>query len=351
MVCFNYSQAQTIVSIKGNQFCINGKPTYEGRSWNGNKIEGLLMNSRMVQGIFDDLNPKTRDTFAYLDTNKWDAERNNKEFVAAMPVWKSYGLNSFSLNMQGGSPFGYGNFDFLNPGFKSDGGLDRNYMKRLDRILKRADELGMVVILGLFYFGQDQNLKDEAAIINATRNMVDWLFKKEYKNVIIEINNETSGKINEYNHQILLHQRVHELINLVKNTQKKGYRYLVGTSFPARIIPTKNVVDASDYVMFHGNAKRKIEDFRELIAKVKAVVSDRVMPIVINEDDNFDFDNPSSHFNTALENYISWGFFDYRKKGVSDLKEGFQTIPIDWEINSDNKKVFFNKLKKVTTGN
>jgi hypothetical protein len=138
---------------------------------------------------------------------------------------------------------------------------------------------------------------------------------------------------------------------VVKNTQKKGYRYLVGTSFPARIIPTKNVVDASDYVMFHGNAKRKIEDFRELIAKVKAVVSDRVMPIVINEDDNFDFDNPSSHFNTALENYISWGFFDYRKKGVSNLKEGFQTIPIDWGINSDNKKVFFNKLKKVTTGN
>ena len=50
-----YSQT-TQVEIKGNQFYINGKPTYEGRYWKGNKIEGLLMNSRMVQGVFDDLN-------------------------------------------------------------------------------------------------------------------------------------------------------------------------------------------------------------------------------------------------------------------------------------------------------
>jgi hypothetical protein len=42
---------KTLVEIKGNQFYINGKPTYEGHFWNGYKIEGLLMNSRMVQGF------------------------------------------------------------------------------------------------------------------------------------------------------------------------------------------------------------------------------------------------------------------------------------------------------------
>src|SRR5512136_2479284 len=47
---------QTTVSIRREQFFINGKPTYEGRQWRGLRIEGLLMNSRMVQGIFDDLN-------------------------------------------------------------------------------------------------------------------------------------------------------------------------------------------------------------------------------------------------------------------------------------------------------
>jgi hypothetical protein len=144
---------KTKVSITGNQFYINDKPSNEGRVWNGNKIEGLLFNSRIVQGVFDDLNVATRDTFAYTDTRKWDPERNNREFVAAMPHWKAYGLNAITVNMQGGSPFGYGNFDFYNPGFNADGSLNYAYMYRLENILKKADELEMVVILGLFYFG------------------------------------------------------------------------------------------------------------------------------------------------------------------------------------------------------
>ena len=50
-------KVRTTVAIDRDQFRINGKPTYEGRSYKGMKIEGLLLNSRMVQGIFDDLNP------------------------------------------------------------------------------------------------------------------------------------------------------------------------------------------------------------------------------------------------------------------------------------------------------
>src|SRR5687767_9286271 len=51
---------KTVVSIHGDAFHINGQPTYAGRTWQGKRIEGLLLNSRMVQGIFDDLNPMTR---------------------------------------------------------------------------------------------------------------------------------------------------------------------------------------------------------------------------------------------------------------------------------------------------
>ena len=42
---------KTTVNIEGEKFMINGEPTYKGRKWQGYKIEGLLMNSRMVQGI------------------------------------------------------------------------------------------------------------------------------------------------------------------------------------------------------------------------------------------------------------------------------------------------------------
>ena len=50
---------QTVVSIIGENFYINGQPTYAGRVWNGHRVEGLLLNTRMVQATFDDLNPTT----------------------------------------------------------------------------------------------------------------------------------------------------------------------------------------------------------------------------------------------------------------------------------------------------
>jgi hypothetical protein len=83
---------RTEVSIRGEQFLLNGKPTYAGRSYQGLKIEGLLMNVRAVQAIFDDLNPETRGRWAYPDTGIWDPERNTREFIAALPEWQEPAL-------------------------------------------------------------------------------------------------------------------------------------------------------------------------------------------------------------------------------------------------------------------
>jgi hypothetical protein len=47
----------TRVSIQGDAFHLNGRPTYDGRTYQSKKIEGLLLNARMVQGIFDDRHP------------------------------------------------------------------------------------------------------------------------------------------------------------------------------------------------------------------------------------------------------------------------------------------------------
>jgi hypothetical protein len=51
----------------------------------------------MVQGIFDDLNPETRSRWAYPDTKLWDPERNTREFLAAMPLWRDHGLLAFTI--------------------------------------------------------------------------------------------------------------------------------------------------------------------------------------------------------------------------------------------------------------
>ena len=333
----------TIVEIRGNQFYINGKPTYAGRYWNGHKVEGLLMNSRMVQGIFDDANPETRALFQYPDTKEWDADRNTNEFVTAMRDWQRYGLNAFTLNLQGGSPTGYGNKNWRNSAFDENGNLRKDYFKRLDRILKEADKLGMVVILGYFYFGQDEYLKDEEAVLHAVDNASEWLLKKGYRNVLVEVNNECD--IN-YDHPILQPERVHELILRVKQKKHKGHSLLASTSYGGGTIPKPNVVSVSDFVLLHGNGVDDPAQIMEMVAKTKNVEGYINQPIVFNEDDHYDFDKPVNNFVNAVKAYASWGFFDFRREGEK-FEEGYQSVPVDWGINSARKKAFFRKVKEI----
>jgi hypothetical protein len=335
---------QTVVSIKGDAFYINGQPTFKGRVWNNHKIEGLLPNSRMVQGIYDDQNPATQAQWAYPDTKKWDADRNTNEFVAAMPIWKQHGLLAVTLNLQGGSPQGYSKEQpWHNSAFNDDGSYNPYYMNRLKRILDKADELGMVVILGYFYFGQDERLKDEAAVINAVDNATEWLIDKGYRNVMVEINNECN--IN-YNHAILQPDRVHELILRVKKAGKKSQRLLVSTSYGGGAIPKENVVRASDFVLLHGNGVKDPKRIVEMVQQTRAVAGYRAMPVVFNEDDHFDFDQPMNNFVAATSAYASWGYFDYRMKDEG-FDEGFQSMPANWQISSARKRGFFGKLKEI----
>jgi hypothetical protein len=335
----------TEVSIRGDMFYINGKPTYAGRAWKGHKIEGLLFNSRMVQAIFDDLNPETVSLWAYPDTKKWDAERNTREFLAAMPSWRAHGLLGMTLNLQGGSPQGYSaKQPWHNSAFKEDGSLRPEYLQRLERVLDKADQLGMVVILGIFYFGQDERLKDEAAVLRGLDQAIDWVQGKGYRNVMIEVNNECNVR---YDHDVLKPQRVHELIERVKARERGGRRLLVSTSYGGGAIPSPAVVKAADFLLLHGNGQHKPELITQQIERTRQVPGYRKVPVLYNEDDHFDFDQPRYNMLAALEQYVSWGYFDFRMKGEG-FHEGFQSVPVDWAISSARKRGFFNKVKEMT---
>ena len=339
---------RTEVSITGEKFLLNGKPTYAGRVWDGVSIEGRLMNSRMVQGIFDDLNPETRSRWNYPDTGRWDADRNTREFIAAMPEWKRHGLLAFTLNLQGGSPEGYSaNQPWHNSALNADGSLRPEYMARAARILDRANALGMVVILGIFYFGQDQRVTDEAAVIRAVDATVDWLLARGDRHVLIEINNECNVK--KYEHDILKPERVHELIERARKREKSGRRLLVGTSYGGNRVPDDNVVKVSDFLLLHGNGVKDPARITEMVQQTRALPAWRPMPIVFNEDDHFDFDKPMNNFVAAVRAGASWGYFDYRMKGEGFV-EGYQSVPVDWGIHSARKRGFFTKLLEITGG-
>lgn len=348
------AQPKTIVTIQGEDFFINGEITLKGKMLENVSLEGLLPNARMVQGIFDDRNPETRSLWKYPDTGEWNAERNTEEFIVAMPEWRRHGLLAFTLNIQGGSPTGYGNKGWINPGFEKNGALQGDYFHRLEKILTKADELGMIVILGLFYFGQDEHLENESAVINAVNNTVDWLMAKRFRNVIIEINNECNSK--SYDHAVLKPDRVHELIELVKRKRDPatGYRYYVSTSYTGKRIPLPNVVKASDLILLHGNGVSTSDSITIMVEQTRAVDGYRSMPILFTEDDHFEFDKPVNNMVNAFKARASWGFFDFRKRGEtlkkddSSFHEGFQSIPVDWGISSQRKKDFFEFLSKIS---
>ncbi len=338
---------RTKVTIQGERFLINGKPTYEGRTYRGMRLEGLLMNARLVQGIFDDLNPETRGMWAYPDTGKWDPQRNTSEFLAAMPEWRRHGLLAFTLNLQGGSPQGYSQSQpWHNSALRPDGSLDPAYMDRLERILDRADQLGMVVILGIFYFGQDERLRDEAAVVRALDNALDWVLEKGYTNILLEINNECNVR---YDHAILRPERVHELIQRVKERTHGSHRLPVSTSYGGGTIPGENVVRAADFLLLHGNGVGDPARIREMVRRARAVAGYRPMPILFNEDDHFDFDKPDNNMLAAVSEYASWGYFDYRMRGEG-FDEGYQSIPVNWGISSERKRGFFRLLREMTGG-
>jgi hypothetical protein len=336
---------RTTVEIRGDEFWINGKPTYAGRRFGGKKIQGLLMNSRMIQGIFDDENPETIVRWKYPDTGKWDPERNTREFLDAMPVWRQHGLLCFVIGLQGGSPEGYSKSQpWLNSAFRPDGTMKPAYLSRLERILDKADELGMVAMVNYFYFGQDERLEGERAVSRAAENATSWILEKGYRNVVVDVVNESDNRA--YQQQILQAPRVHELIGLVKSITGGGRRLLVSTSYNGGSIPKPNVVRESDFVLMHGNGVKDPLRIAEMVRLARQVEGYTPKPVVFNEDDHFDFDKPVNNMLQAVSEYASWGYFD---PGRNDYSDGYQSVPVNWGLNNERKRAFFSLLRQVTS--
>jgi hypothetical protein len=301
------------------------------------------MNVRAVQGIFDDLNPETRERWVFPDTHRWDPNRNTREFVAALPAWRESGVLAFTINLQGGSPEGYSRGQpWENSAIDPEGDLRPAYMERLAQVLERADELGMVAIVGCFYFGQDQRVKDEAAVKRAVTNTVHWLLDRGYTNVLLEVDNESNVG---YHHEILKPARVHELIDLAHSIRRDGRRLPAGTSYGGGTPASSNVVKASDFLLLHGNGPDNPGRIRDMVGRSRAAEGYHPMPVLVNEDDHFRFEDPDNHMMAALNLYVSWGYFD---PGKSDYVTGYQCPPVNWGLNTDRKRGFFRLVSEMT---
>ena len=286
--------------------------------------EGLLINSRMIQGISDGF-----VNYPYKDTNKWDPCRNTAEFITNMSKWKSKGLNSFTVGLQGGAPTSNtNNQNYKNSGFESDGSLKSDYMNRLHLILTESNRLNMIVIVSLFYRSQVYIFKDYSIVLKATLNIIHWLQSNNFTNIIIEPANEC--EFSEFKKVGLsCDSHISDLILL-----SQSYKFPSGNSYKGSgHVPSDKIINVSNVILLHGNSMKTDNEYKKQVDAVRKSKSYRGQPIVYNE-----ASTDYKKLDWCIKNKVGFGYYD---------QKGFQSPPIDWSINTNEKKLFFEEIYKI----
>ncbi|MCB0087515.1 MAG: hypothetical protein KDE54_06365, partial [Caldilineaceae bacterium] len=302
---------QTSLSVQGEKFLINGRLTYAEIDGSNPNAHGLLMNARFIQGVFDDQADPAR--FARFDHAVWDADQHTADLIAALPEWYSYGLRGFTVGFQGGGPcFTVNNLTIDNNPFGEDGAtLDTAYAQRMDRLIRAADELGMVVMVSYFYGDQARRLRDGRAVRNAVTTASRFLREGGYTNVIIEVANEYDIPPFQQHPLLYYPEGVAALSDLAR--QESG-GLPVGCSGRGGAI-NREVAEASDVILIHGNGCTR-QRLYNMIQEVRSWKLNR--PIVCNEDSQ-----AIGQMEVTFQTQTSWGYYNNMTK---------QEPPADWSV-------------------
>lgn len=350
---------RTIVELAGEDFRINGRLTYSELPACPPSLHGLLFNVRAVNATFDDLDRALPEGFlddaghrpqnGFAGYGRWDPDANTDRFIAALPFWRAQGVLAVTLCFQGGcscSRNGERQVVFAgdrqtpnNNPFGRDGApIDRASLRRMKRAIDALDAQGMVCILGLFYFGQDQRIsaeRDSEAIRIALDAVVDWVLENGWRNVLIEVCNEAA--VGGYQHDCLKPHRIAELFRRVQQRGRRGdgTRLLVSASSTGKHLPPDSWLREADFFLPHGNGLGA-GDIRNLVASYRAhpFWKDRPRPICFNEDST-----RIENLNAAAAAHASWGYYD-------DVH--FQSVwPANWQIRSPETNAFFGRVAEL----
>ncbi len=301
---------RTHVSIRGAQWFLNEKVVNRGAP-----AEGLLMNVRMVNAIFEDRHRNDVNPDAITD-----------RFLSHLPDYAANGVNAFTINLQGGMP---GYEGARNSAFESDGSLRPSYLARAARVIEAADRSGLVVILGCFYQRQDQVLADETAIRAAVVHVARWIRDQGYRNVVLEI-------ANEFDHSGFDHRLIRSVsgeIELIRLAKKTAPELLVSTSGLGHGRYPEAVAESADFLLIHFNGT----PLKEIPARI-AALKRFGKPVVCNEDEKIG-DQGAQAAALSVASGASWGFMSEKVN---------QHFPFTFEGRRDDPAVYA-KLKELTT--
>ncbi len=324
--------SKTRYEIKGNDFYINGKKTYDEIKNGNENVKGLLFNARFIQGMFDDVNPDNKGMYDRFG-KKFNAKEHTQDLVDNLDKWYDVGLRAITVGLQGGGPiFTYEDWSVIETGsFSKDGKtLDAGYKQRLEMILKKADEIGMIVIVSILYQAQIHYFEDDVAIVNSIRTACEYLKTLPYDNIIIELVNEFDVPPLRSHPTINTPQSIAYLITLAKEWCDN--RFAIGCSGTGAYYD-KLVAQYSDVILFHGNMMRT-ETYARLVQKIKNDFPNK--PIVCNED------SPRfSHFKVCEDYHVSWGYYNNYTK---------QEPPAFWNIKKGEDEFFAKRMSMMING-
>ncbi len=303
----------TKVSLADAKWHINGQVTYPGAL-----AEGLLMNVRMVNSVFEDANDKTRP-------EDFDPNVNTDRFVAKFPDYVNYGVCAFTLCLQGGS---CGYEGAINSAFNPDGSLRPSYLERVRRVIEACDRYGAVVILSCYYQRQDQILQHDDAVRAGVVNVANWIRECGFTNVVLEVANEFAHA--GFDHSILKTTAGEsELILLAKKTAP-GLLVSASGLGDGRL-PAAAIKDA-DFLLVHFN-NTPSEDIPSRIIALKKYGK----PIVCNEDEKTGIAGAQAA-ELCVTNGASWGLM---------LVERNQHFPFTFSGPLDDP-IVYDRFKQLT---
>ena len=318
---------KTSISIQGRQFLINGVPVYSEIPGSDPRVHGLLFNQRMIQGVYDD--PPQRSLYNQLALPVFDPDANTDGLVAALPEWYRWGLRAVTVCFQGGWPVGMCDVEGIdNNPFGQDGlRLDPAYADRMDRIIRAADEIGMVVIVNILYWAQARKLRDARAVMNAVRTACRFLRAQGYTNVMIDVANEYDIFGNDRHPLLQTDEGITALIQLAQ--AESGMP--VGSSGTGGKLEKEPAL-ASDFVIIHGNDLTRGKLYDMLLRQVE-IAPDK--PVLCNED------SPCcTRVDVCTELGVSWGYYNNYTK---------QIPPCFWGV-TPGEDLFFARRMARTIG-
>ncbi|MEX2264591.1 MAG: hypothetical protein WD696_21735 [Bryobacteraceae bacterium] len=317
--------------------------TYSSREYR-TQARGKLMNLRLAQALFHD---------EWMTERPFDPRKNTDQVIEALDFYKAHGVLMINVSLQGGQAgyekavnsidrqngyrFGEEKGTYVSA-FRPNGSLKPEWLARLERLLRAADDRGMIVNLMYFYQGQDEVFDSPGAIHTAAQNITDWLIAKQIRNVIIEVANEWDLQGDRWDFGGYIPENIIDLMREIRSRfGRAGYKLPITASSDGRMNYPDSLSRVSDVILIHGNGRTLAQKMQRAMDLKKAE-----RPVLMNEDDNGRQATPENlvkelaSCDLFFEHAAGWGYMPW----VQAQRFPFRYLPHD----GDSEMAYFHDV-------